>query len=129
MRVGERRDRLQELHQQRFKPHQRIEAVAQRRQRALDRRVRVAMRGDVAIEVFDDRRVEGHLLLEQRRERRPDHPEDARAHPAVRVAAVRKDRPGVVDLRQQRFVVWPPARRGRSGADWIARSSSVSASL
>ena len=88
VRVGERRDRLQELHEQRFESHQRVEAVAQRRKRALERRMRFPMRGDVAIEVLDDRGVERHLLLEERRDGRPDHVEDRVPQPAA-VAALR----------------------------------------
>ena len=82
----ERRDRLQELHEQRLEAHQRVEAITQRRQRALERRVGVAMRGDVAIEVLDERGVEGHLLLEQRLDRRPDQ---SQARRQARVADAR----------------------------------------
>ena len=128
VRVGERRDRLQELHEQRFEPHQRVEAVTQRRQRAFERGVRFAMRGDVAIEVLDERGVEGHLLLEQRRDGRPDHVECA-CPAAAAAACLRQDRPRVVDLRQQRFVVRRRRRAASRATDWIARSSSVSASL
>ena len=56
------------IDEQALKPDQLGDRVAQHRQRAVDRRARLARDRHVAVDVIDDRGVERLLLLEQRRD-------------------------------------------------------------
>ncbi len=104
LRVDVERDLLQVDDQPRLEVEQIRDLSPQHADDALDRALRLAVRGHVAVDVVHERRVERGLLLQ----RRTDDPPDEAREPSLQPACRRRrgaDIPGRVERRDLLFVV------------------------
>ena len=91
LRVDERRDPLEILHEPGLEVVERVELVAQERDDAGGGLLRFSRRGDVAVDVVDDVGVERLLPLDHRPHESPDEAVESLAPAAAKVRSVRPD--------------------------------------
>ena len=103
--VHQRRDLLEELHQERFEADQPLEPLAHRRDHFCQRSIGAIAGRGVAIQMVDERGVEAELLLKCRAEQPPDKACKPAAHArAERGSPSRENVPLTVEPGQLRGV-------------------------